>query len=119
MKFDPARHHRRSLRLQGYDYAQAGAYFATICTQQRECVFGKIAAGEMRLNEAGRMVERWWAKLTEKFPSVETDAFIIMPNHMHGIVVLVGAAPCGRPGEEVRGGVPRCTQAGGGHPHGG
>ncbi len=53
--------HRRSIRPQGYDYSQAGAYFVTICTQDRACLFGEIVDGEMRLNDSGRMVERWWA----------------------------------------------------------
>ena len=101
MKFDPDNHHRRSLRLRDYDYSQAGAYFVTICTQNRECLFGEIADDEMRLNDAGQMVERWWVKLLTKFPSVETDEYVVMPNHFHGIVVLVGAALCGRPGGEV------------------
>ena len=80
MAFDPDRHHRRSIRLKGYDYTQVGAYFVTVVTQGRECLFGEIADGEMELNDAGRMVERWWAKLTEKFPSAKTDEFIVMPN---------------------------------------
>jgi putative transposase len=105
------KHDRRTLRLQGYDYAQAGAYFVTVCTQNRECLFGEIAGEEMKLNKAGRMVEKWWAKLLEKFPA-EIDEFVIMPNHVHGIIVLVGAAPCGRPGGVV-------VRPKTGHPHGG
>ena len=92
MKYDPQKHHRRSMRLNGYDYAQPGAYFITVVTQHRACLFGDIINGEARLNNAGRMVERWWFELKHKFPTIETDKFVIMPNHFHGIVVIaVGA----------------------------
>ena len=60
MTYDPNQHHRRSIRLRGYDYAQPGAYFVTICTQDRNALFGGSAGGALRLNDAGRMVERWW-----------------------------------------------------------
>jgi len=90
MKYDPAKHHRHSIRLKGYDYATPGAYFVTICAQNRECLFGEIGAeGEMRLNDAGRMVEKWWLELNHKFPNVDTDEYVVMPNHFHGIVVIV------------------------------
>lgn len=82
---------RRSLRLWGYDYSQAGAYFVTICTQSRQRRFGDIVDGEMRLNEAGRMVESVWEQLPARFPTFESDSFLVMPNHIHGILVLVGA----------------------------
>lgn len=88
MSYDPNRHHRRSIRLPGYDYAQPGAYFVTLCVQQRACLFGEIADREMVRNEAGDMVESWWNKLPQKFPTCETDAFVIMPNHVHGIIVM-------------------------------
>lgn len=91
------RTNRHSLRLQGYDYAQTGAYFVTICTQDRNCLFGEIIDGEVRLNEAGRMIHAAWNDLPVHYQGVEIDAFIIMPNHLHGIVLLAGAAPRGRP----------------------
>jgi putative transposase len=91
MPYDPNRHHRRSIRLRGYDYAQAGAYFVTICTQDRWVLFGGIDGGALRLNDAGRMVERWWGELNHKFPIISTDAFVVMPDHIHGIIV-VGAS---------------------------
>ncbi len=97
MTYDPDRHHRRSIRLRGYDYSQAGAYFVTICTNNRECLFGEVVDGAIRLNEAGRMVESVWNGMPTFYPGVITDAFVVMPNHIHGIVVLVGAAPRGRP----------------------
>lgn len=79
---------RRSIRLKGYDYSQAGAYFVSICTQNRECVFGEIVAGKMVLNDAGRMVESVWGGLPVRFDHIELDEFIVMPNHIHGIFVL-------------------------------
>lgn len=82
---------RRSIRLSDYDYAQDGVYFVTMCCQNRANLFGEVIGGEMRLNEAGRMVEKWWLELTNKFTSVELDEFVIMPNHFHGIVRIVGA----------------------------
>ncbi|HWR20345.1 MAG TPA: transposase [Verrucomicrobiae bacterium] len=82
---------RRSLRLQGYDYSQAGAYFVTICTQGRKCRFGDIVNGQMHLNEVGRAVHSVWERLSARFPTLETDTFVVMPNHIHGILVLVGA----------------------------
>jgi REP element-mobilizing transposase RayT len=88
MPYDPFKHHRRSIRLKGYDYAQAGAYFVTICAQNRECLFGEIAAGEMHLNAAGEMIVRWWNELSNKFPTFEPDAFVVMPNHIHCIIVI-------------------------------
>jgi putative transposase len=100
MKYDPNKHHRRSIRLRGYDYSQAGAYYITLVTQDRQPFFGDIANGEIRLNDAGKMVERWFNELPNKFPSVETDEYVIMPNHFHAIVVLVGANSRIRPDAE-------------------
>jgi hypothetical protein len=89
MKFNPKIHHRRSIRLQGYDYSQAGAYFVTMCTRNRECLLGKIIDGQM--------VQTIWDEIPMHYPGIDIDKFIIMPNHIHGIVVVVGAAPRGRP----------------------
>ena len=89
MGFDPDRHHRRSIRLKGYAYAQAGAYFVTGCTRNRRCRFGDVVDREMKLNEAGRMVERWWLEVDRKFPNAKTDVYMVMPNHFHGILVLI------------------------------
>lgn len=93
MSYDPDRHHRRSIRLKGYDYAQSGAYFVTIVTQGRACLFGRVVNGQMQLNDAGSMAEACWLAIPEHFPFVELDAFAIMPNHIHGIIVItaVGA----------------------------
>jgi len=94
MKYNPDKHHRRSIRLQGYDYSQAGAYFVTICTQNYECMFGDIVDGEMVLNDAGRMVHTVWNEIPRYYSGIDIDAFQIMPNHIHGIItVIVGAGP--------------------------
>ncbi len=88
MKYDPARHHRRSIRLRGYDYSQQGAYFITICTHQRWCIFGHVENKEMVLNEYGQVAYREWEKLPERWPQVALGAFQIMPNHIHGIIII-------------------------------
>lgn len=93
MTYNPEIHHRKSCRLRGYDYAANGAYFVTLCTHGRECLFGEIGDGGMVLNDAGLMVAGWWANVVVHFPNVVLDEYIIMPNHFHGIVLLnpVGA----------------------------
>ena len=96
---------RRSIRLPGYDYSKTGTYFVIICAKDRECLFGDIVNREMVLNSAGRMVESVWNELPKFYPRVSTDAFQIMPNHIHGIIVItrsdaippVGAGPCACP----------------------
>ena len=85
---DSAKHRRRSLRLKGYDYAQAGAYFVTICTQDRICLFGEVVDSSMRLNGAGQMLVGLWDDIPARFPDVELDAFVVMPNHLHGVILL-------------------------------
>jgi putative transposase len=87
-KFNPAIHHRRSIRLKGYDYSQNGLYFITICCQNRICRFGHIENKKMILNEYGEIAYNEWGKLAERFPNFELNVFQIMPNHMHGIIVL-------------------------------
>jgi putative transposase len=88
MRYEPERHHRRSIRLKGYDYRQAGAYFITLVTQNRACLFGEVVDGEMRLNAYGEIVRDCWLSIPEHFPRVLLDAFVVMPNHVHGIIVL-------------------------------
>jgi putative transposase len=88
MKFDPKIHHRSSIRLKGYDYSQAGAYFVTIVAWQREMLFGEIADGEMILNRYGKIVLNAWMDLPNHYRHVELGAFVIMPNHVHGIILL-------------------------------
>ena len=84
-------HHRRSIRLLGYDYAEAGAYFITVCAYRRRCLFGDVIGAEMHLSDAGRLVHDVWDGLPNHYPDIQLDAFVVMPNHAHGIVVLVGA----------------------------
>jgi len=91
--YNPDIHQRRSIRLRDFDYSADGAYFVTICTQGRECLFGEIVDGAMVLNDPGIMVEKWWQDVFGHFPNVVLDEYTIMPNHFHGIVLLkhVGA----------------------------
>ncbi|MBI2303514.1 MAG: transposase [Chloroflexi bacterium] len=89
MAQDPARHHRRSIRLKGYDYSQAGAYFVTLCTQDRACIFGVVVNGEVQLNEYGRKVADCWLWLAEQYPYIHLDEWVVMPNHIHGIMVTI------------------------------
>ncbi len=88
MTYNPDIHRRRSIRLKGYDYSREGAYFVTISTQHKECLFGEIRDGEMVLNEAGRMIEKLWIGLENRFQNFELGAFVVMPNHFHAIVVI-------------------------------
>ncbi len=94
MRYDPQKHHRRSIRLKGYDYASAGAYFITICAQNRERMFGAVDKEGMQLNGAGRMVERWCRELPNKFPGIIADRHVVMPDHFHCIIIL-GAGTTG------------------------
>jgi len=88
IEIDPILRRRRSRRLKGYDYSQSGAYFITICTHNRECTFGHILDGEMGLNDAGRIVAEEWMKSADIRNEIELDAFVVMPNHVHGIIVI-------------------------------
>ena len=101
-QYNPKIHHRRSIRLKGYDYSQAGAYFITICCEDRKCRFGDIAVGasladaqntdaQMILNEFGQIAYDEWIKLSKRFTNFDLDVFQIMPNHIHGIIVLKNA----------------------------
>ena len=84
----PDRRHRRSTRLSEFDYTRQGAYFVTMCTQNRMCLFGEIVNGEMRMNELGRVAHSVWKEIPAHFPQVETDAWVVMPNHVHGILLI-------------------------------
>ena len=79
---------RRSVRLRGYDYRQAGAYFVTLCTRARECLFGSVLNCEMQVNDIGRTVWVVWEELPKRFTDITLDAFTVMPNHIHGIIVV-------------------------------
>ncbi|MEA5621191.1 transposase [Cronbergia sp. UHCC 0137] len=89
MPYNPEIHHRRSIRLKGYDYSQQGAYFLTICTHQRNCLFGEIVDGEMKLNTNGEIARYSWLSIPRHFQNAELDEFVIMPNHLHGIIMIV------------------------------
>ena len=80
--------HHRNIRLQKYDYSREGSYFVTICTQDRLFVFGDIAEKKMKLNKWGLIVEQCWHDLVKHYTGIELDAFVIMPNHVHGIIVI-------------------------------
>ena len=90
-KYNPNIHHRSSIRLKGYDYSQAGLYFITICCQHRACLFGEITNGEMILNDTGKIANQCWLEIPNHFSNTLLHEHIIMPNHIHGIVELVGA----------------------------
>ena len=89
MKYNPDKHHRRTIRLKDYDYSQPGWYFVTVCAQNREMLFGDVVDGKMVLNDTGQMVQETWEWLATQYPYVELDTSVIMPNHLHGIVVIV------------------------------
>ena len=121
-KFDPQKHHRRSIRLQGYDYSQEGAYYVTIVTYHRDPLFGEIVNEEMVLNEFGKIADECWRAIPEHFPFVELGAHVVMPNHVHGIIVIhndqspsnVGAthaSPLRIPNSHPRGTPPRSLGA--------
>ncbi len=88
MNYNPDIHRRRSIRLKRYDYSRAGAYFVTVVTQSRVCCFGDVVGEEMRWNDAGQMACRVWESLPLRFPGVEMDYFVVMPNHLHGIITM-------------------------------
>ncbi len=86
---------RKPLRLPGFDYSQRAAYFVTVCTQQRECTLGQVVDGQMVLTDGGRMVQSVWEALPTQYPQVNIDAFVVMPNHIHGILFLNDIPPVG------------------------
>lgn len=86
MAYNPAIHHRRSIRLKGYNYSQAGLYFITLCTQNRVHFFGNITNGTMNLNHAGVMIEKWYYELENKYPDKRCHQMVVMPNHFHCII---------------------------------
>lgn len=108
MKFNSEIHHRRSIRLKGYDYSRNGAYFVTLCSWNRESIFGDIVDSEIRLNECGSLIEATWLWVGKQYPFLELLDHIIMPSHFHGILLInrymggsrtaptVGIKPLGR-----------------------
>src|SRR5450759_5115814 len=88
MPYDPKIHHRRSIRLRGYDYSQPGKYSVTVCVHDKENLFGQIVEGEMHRNELGEYVALCWEWLPRHHSYVDLDEWIVMPNHLHGIIVI-------------------------------
>jgi len=93
MPYNNAIHNRQSIRLNGFDYSQEGHYFITICTHDRQPLFGEIVKEEMVLNQAGNIVNQQWLKIPERFKGIQLDAFVIMPNHIHGIITFTESIP--------------------------
>ncbi|MDZ8050284.1 MAG: transposase [Aulosira sp. ZfuVER01] len=89
MSYNPQIHHRRSIRLKDHDYTQEGAYFITICTKDRQCIFGDIKQGQMKLNLLGTIARESWREIPQHFPHIQLDVFVIMPNHIHGILWII------------------------------
>jgi putative transposase len=102
MKEKDKRPNQRSIRLPGYDYSRTGAYFVTICTKDRKCLFGDIVNREMVLNDPGQMVKKWHGELENKFPDIKCNKHIIMPNHFHAIIQNAGADPVYPVGADLR-----------------
>ncbi len=90
MKYNPNKHHRRSIRIDGFDYSSHGAYFITICSHDRSCVFGEIIHDRVVLNKYGNIVVDEWMKSAQIRDEIQLDEFVVMPNHFHGIVWIVG-----------------------------
>ena len=88
MKYNPGVHHRRSIRLKNYDYSRPGFYFVTICTKNRECLFGEIENGEIKLTQFGEIARNTWEWLEKQYYYVVLDTFVIMPNHLHGVLII-------------------------------
>jgi REP element-mobilizing transposase RayT len=88
MKYDAKVHYRRSIRLKDYDYSQQGMYFVTVCTNNHHSLFGHIAEDRMILNNAGKFANKYWLEIPVHFPRVGLDKFTIMPNHIHGIIII-------------------------------
>ena len=85
------KHHRKSIRLKGYDYSQVGLYFITICCQNKLHLFGNVINKQMILNDAGKMIEKWFNELQNKFPDVKCHEMVVMPNHIHFIIENIGS----------------------------
>ena len=100
-------HNRHSIRLKGWDYSNDGAYFVTICTKNMECILGEIIDGKIVLNDVGKMAQEFWLKIPNYFKNVKLDECIIMPNHVHGIIIIDNDNSAG----VIRLGVNRCRGA--------
>lgn len=92
MTYDKNIHHRRSVRLSGFDYSSANFYFITICTHEKQCLFGHVHDGEVILNSVGRIIDNCWNDIPKRFPNVILHEYIIMPNHIHGVIEIMDNA---------------------------
>ncbi|AEI47505.1 transposase [Runella slithyformis] len=92
MKFDPKIHHRNSIRRKDFDYSHWGPYFVTVCARNRECIFGEITDNRSVLNDLGHIIQNEWLALPQRFPEIQLDEYIVMPNHFHGIICLAEAS---------------------------
>jgi REP element-mobilizing transposase RayT len=110
MKYNPSIHHRHSIRLKEYDYSHKGLYFITICVQSMECLLGKISEGEMVLNEYGKIIQTVWNELPQHYANIQLEEFVIMPNHIHGIIVITDKESADGAGV-VRAGLPEIVRA--------
>lgn len=90
--FYPQQNRRRTMRLVGYNYSALGSYFVTICTHQRKCLFGEIVEGKMRVNSYGQIVKGCWEAIPKHFPHANLQNFVVMPNHVHGVVMIEASA---------------------------
>ena len=107
-KYNPSIHHRHSIRLKGYDYSREGLYFITICCHNRAHLFGKVVDGAMVLNEYGQVAFNEWMKTPEVRPNVELGEFVVMPNHVHGIVRITVRGELHSPYNEGESHSPNC-----------
>ncbi len=89
MAFNPDIHHRKSIRLKGYDYSKPGLYFVTVCTFKKEHLFGEIKINKMELNDGGEKAKKCWVDISQHYPNIILDEFVVMPNHIHGIIQIV------------------------------
>lgn len=102
MENENNKYYRRSIRLKEFDYASPWWYYVTICTHERRCLFGRIQNGQMYLNELGEIVEKGWMNTKNIRPNVELDEFIIMPNHLHGIIIIERGVLQYAPTDEIK-----------------
>src|SRR5208282_5253188 len=109
MPYDPKKHHRRSIRLKGYDYSGPGWYYLTICAFERQFLFGEIVRNQMRPSLIGAIVQDCWSEIPRHFPSAALDVSVVMPNHFHGIRVINRKPPVD-PSRTIRTGTPRRAQ---------
>ena len=97
MVYDPDRHHRHSIRLPNHLYDLSGRYCVTICTSQKQEILGQVRKGVMELNHIGNIVASEWEDLPQRFPTILLDAFVVMPNHLHGILMISPPSDCAAP----------------------